>query len=196
MSSITKGGLAGHKRLFVAIDLPQSVIQYFVSIQQALAQQNLFQERLTKPEHLHLTLKFIGEVDVQAIQRCAQALRAVSFPRMSALLGLLGLFSQSRGAAIVWIAVEADGIEHLARALDDVLKPWTGQESRPFVSHITIARIKAVPDQEKLLAYLAAVPRQSIEFEIAEFVLKESVLSEQGPTYHVVERYALHAAAV
>ncbi len=179
------------KNLFVAIDLPQEIIEQIVAIQKKLHDQNLFTGRLTHVEHLHLTLKFIGEVDVSTHERVQEALEKVAFPKIQASLGRLGSFSIKSATNILWISLEDDGLGQLAHAVNDVLESIVPHEQREFVSHVTIARVKSVPDEKRLHLFLEQTPMPNTTFTINEFVLKDSVLSDSGPYYKVLERYQL-----
>ncbi len=179
------------KRLFVAVDLPQPVIDQIIKIQQQLANRHLFQGRLTHPEHLHLTLKFIGEVDDQTHERVKKALETFTFPKIKSSLGQLGSFAAGKETSIIWIALTGEELGLLAHAINDVLNSIVPHDKRDFVSHVTIARVKSVPDEELLSRYLAEAPVPAVPFEATEFVLKDSVLSEKGPYYTVLERYPL-----
>ncbi len=179
------------KKLFVAVDLPQEVIEQIVEIQKRLQGQNLFTGRLTHVEHLHLTLKFIGEVDELMHQRVQQALEKIAFPKMQASLGRLGSFSVKGSTNIVWIAIEGEELAQLAHAVNDVLDVIVPHEKREFVSHVTIARVKSVPDESLLREFLEQTPIPKFTFDVTEFVLKDSVLSDAGPYYKVLETYLL-----
>lgn len=181
------------KRLFVAIDVPEPVIKHIQSLQHALVAHHLFEGRLTKPEHMHLTLKFIGEVDEATHQRVQEKLRSIVFPSLQACLGKLGMFSVKGHPSIIWVSLEGEGIAPLERAIEEVLGDLVPHEAREFVSHLTIARVKSVPDIPKLQQYLEQAVVSCQPFTITEFVLKDSVLSDDGPYYTVRERYALTA---
>ena len=67
-------------RLFVSIDLPQDTVKYINAVQQEIADQNLFEGRLTQPDTIHITLKFLGDIDEKQIPEIQKALRLITMP--------------------------------------------------------------------------------------------------------------------
>jgi 2'-5' RNA ligase len=179
------------RRLFVAIDLPQEVINEIIAVQQQLSFRHLFEGRITHLEHLHLTLKFIGEVDEQTHIDVQKALENLSFPAITSSLGHLGSFKGEEGTSIIWIALEGEELAALAHAINEILAPLLPADQREFVSHVTIARVKSVPDEERLQKYLEDAIVPALQFELKEFTLKDSVISDNGSYYTVIERYPL-----
>ena len=179
------------KRLFVAVDMPQTIIDEVIKIQRELQRKQLFEGHYTTPDNMHMTLKFLGEVDATVASTIGQALRSISLTSFQAKLGLLDVFYSGRRIKIIFVRVIAPEFAQLAAQLDDALADMFASEDRAFVSHLTVARVKQVPDNHVLLTELNAIAVQPLEFMVTEFVLKESVLVQEGAQHSIVERYQL-----
>ena len=152
---------------------------------------NLFEGKLTEKENLHLTLKFLREIDELGVEEVKKRLREIRFKSFKAALGEAGVFSEDF-LRIIWIKLEGNAIE-LQKEVDNALKGLFKPEFR-FMSHLTIARVKQAKDKRKLLDYLSSVKIKKIEFNVFEFALKSSVLTDKGPIYTDIERYRLQEA--
>ena len=179
-------------RLFVSIDLPQDTRKYIAAVQQELADQNLFEGRLTQPDAIHITLKFLGEVDEKQISEIQKALRSIKMPSFKVCLkNKLGVFPSENNIRIIWLGLESKELEPLTKQVHAALEQFVPDEEREFVGHLTIARVNNVKDKEKLLNYLRSVTIKFLCFEAKEFVLKSSYLTAVGPEHTDIERYPL-----
>ena len=185
------------KRCFVAVDLPCRVINEIKGIQKQIWRENLFIGRVTEPENLHLTLKFLGEIDKNKIDEVKQVLGKIRFnsfeaqlggKQVQAQLGEIGVFSK-RLPRIIWIKLKGK-IFDLQKEVDETLKGFFEKEHR-FMSHITIARVKHVHDKKKFVRYLESIKPEKIDFKIEKFFLKKSELSSEGPIYTDIGEYNL-----
>jgi 2'-5' RNA ligase len=185
-------------RLFVAHELPSSVRSALGDVSARLRSRAGRGVRWTDPAGIHLTLKFIGEVEaaaVAAIRRALAAIRAEN-PLEVGFRGL-GWFPDARHPRVLWAGVEAGSeLAELAAEIERVLEPLgIARETRKFQPHLTLARIKS---QEKLDDLRGEVERLGApEFGRAaytEFDLMESSLRPQGAVHTRVERYSFTTA--
>lgn len=175
-------------RCFISIDLPREIINYIKEIQRLLKKQNLFNGNFTEPENLHLTLKFLGEIDEEKIGEVKKKLKEIKFDEFEARLGEIGVFSK-RFIKIVWIKLNGKGIFDLQKQIDDKLKEIFEPEQR-FMSHITIARVKKISHNKKeFLDYVQGMKIKSVKFKINEFFLRKSELFPEGPVYNDLGEY-------
>ena len=179
-------------RLFISIDFPQEVINYISLLAKQLVEQNLFEGKLIKPEQLHLTLQFIGDVPEEKVPSLKQALQSISMPSFKACLGSLGVFPAQDHIRIIWLDLKSKELNALAQKVHNVLQPLVDLEDRPFLSHITIARVKKVKNIETLHDYLNTIEVEPLCFTINSFILKESTLLPSGPEYSDIKIYQLH----
>ena len=135
------------KRLFIAVDMPSVVIEELKRIQKLLKKENLFRGRYVNPEHAHLTLKFLGDTDESKIPLIHERLKNIKHKKMKAHLGSLDLFTSSNNMPrVIFLSLICPELNDLAQQIDDALSDLFPSESRPFVSHLTIARIKEISD--------------------------------------------------
>ena len=135
-------------RLFIAINLPADLLQRLTQVQQQLQRRLAnYPLRWSRPEGIHLTLKFLGDTNPARIPEITSALHSLAQRHESFELGVggLGMFPNTRRPSVLWIGVN-DSEHHLRRLAADVDKTmarlgWQ-KEKRPFAAHLTLARVK------------------------------------------------------
>jgi len=175
------------KRCFISINLPQEVVEEIVKIQKQLEKQNLFTGKFTEPENLHLTLKFLGEIDEEKIGEIKKKLSKIKLNSFEAELKNCGFFDNYKNG-VVWIHMA--NCKRIQKQADNALSDCFKSEYR-FMSHITIARIKKVKNKKKLIGFLKELKIKEIKFKVDKFYLMESKLSKKGPVYTIIEKYDL-----
>ncbi len=173
-------------RCFICLEISRESIEYLKDLQKQIKKKNLFQGRFTEPENLHLTLKFLGEIDENKVQKVKEALGKIKIKSFKASLGELGSFN----SRILWLKLNGKEIWDLQEEIDEKLGNLFPKEER-FMSHITIARMKEVPNQKLLTDYLKKIKIKKISFNISDFVFKKSELLPEGPVYRDIARYEL-----
>ncbi len=175
-------------RVFVAVFPPPEVQEALIDAARALPMDAF---RLTAPERVHLTLKFLGEVPPGNISRTSSALERVGQqggPFDAAISGF-GAFPSARRARILWAGMGqgAEELITLARAVENLLEPeGFAREEKPFVPHLTLGRARRpVPFDSGG----AIVP--DLGFGVGALDLVESRQAASGVTYSVLERYPL-----
>lgn len=177
------------KRLFIAVDMPQTVIDEIIRIQSYLKKGDLFRGSYTRADSSHITIKFLGNVLDKIIPEIDLKLRGIQFPKMHAQLCNVDVFVARSHIKILYLNVMCPQLAELAKQLDTALTSWYDSEKRPFVAHITLARIKDIHDSEQLLEEIKRFQVNNLEFLIDHFVLKQSVLTPQGSEYTDVASY-------
>lgn len=175
-------------RAFIAIDFPDSVIKEVARVQ-GLVSKVKFTGKMTELENLHLTLKFLGEIDDEKLEIARRKLAEIKFDEMKLKLGKIGMFSIRGAPRIIWIKVEGKGIYDLQKKIDENLKGIFPAEER-FMGHLTIARVKYAKDKKGFLSHIDSVHVKPIAFECPEFKLKKSELKTIGPIYSNIEVYS------
>jgi len=182
-------------RLFIGIRPPEPVRDALLDTMDALDG-----ARWVDQDNLHLTLRFVGEVDRPAANDLAEALARIDWPRFALCVAGVGAFDRSTRhgawAHALWARVppsgELEGLRHkVERACESA---GLGRETRKFTPHVTLARLNrsAGAIGEWLAAWgdLAAGP-----WTVGEFILFESHLGHTGAHYLEVVRYPLRAAS-
>jgi 2'-5' RNA ligase len=174
-------------RLFVAIRPPEHVRDTLVD-----AMDDSPELRWVSDDNLHLTLRFIGEVERPLADDVADALSAIRFPAFQLRLAGVGRFDQRNGGA-VWAGVDPRRpVAELAAKVDRAcVQAGLEPERRAYHPHITLARYgrrsaQAARDFEERKGPLTAE-----SFEVDRFILYESRLSRHGAHYEEVATYAL-----
>jgi 2'-5' RNA ligase len=175
-------------RLFVAIRPPQPIRDMLID-----AMDHSPDFRWQDDEQLHLTLRFVGEVDRPAADDLADALGQIRAAPLDLRIAGAGRFEQPSSGAL-WAGVEpkpplgglAAKVERVCQSVG--LKP----ERRAFHPHITLARWKGrrtrgVHDFLERRRDLSSEP-----FTVNSFILFESRLSRHGAHYEAIETYRLH----
>lgn len=174
-------------RCFIALDLDKEIIDKIIEVQKNIKKNSLFNGKFTEKENLHLTLKFLGEIDEKKLEKVKELLKEIKFSRFDCEIGDIGVFSQ-KIPRIIWIKLNGKAVYELQKQIDNKLKELFPVEGR-FMGHITIARIKEIGDKKGLLDYLDSVRINKIKFNIKEFSLKKSELLRNGPVYTDIEVY-------
>ena len=172
-------------RTFISIDLPKEVKKEIKNVQDSLPD---FIGKKTEFENLHLTLKFLGELDERKVDEVRKRLFSVKIRGFDAEIDGIGAFSENF-IRIVWLHLK--GAEQLQEAIDEVLKDLFEKERR-FMSHITIARIKKIKDKKEFLKKIKEMKTPRIKFKVRDFGFKKSELFPKGPVYEEIEKYALN----
>lgn len=145
------------RRLFIAVDVPEQIKTEIQAIQRGLRKQKLFTGRYTAPESIHITLQFVGEVERFVATNIQERLQYLSMPVRTAKLGSVDVFSTGQKINIIFVHVIAPQLVKLAREINYNLRDIVKAETRPFIPHLTIARVKSVQDRQKLLHYVNAL---------------------------------------
>lgn len=172
-------------RVFVSIDLPENIQKEIKKIQEKLPR---FVGKFTEMENLHLTLKFLGEIDEEKLVEIKRRLKEIKYRKFEAKISELGVFSPSY-IKIVW--VKLNNCYDLQRIIDEKLEGIFKKEER-FMGHLTIARVKSVKNKKYFLGEVkkTEIPA-GLKFKVKSFELKKSELTPEGPIHEIIEEYAL-----
>jgi RNA 2',3'-cyclic 3'-phosphodiesterase len=179
-------------RLFVSINLPQNITEYVFAVQRELAEQNLFAGTFPNADNLHITLKFLGDVDEKKIPEIQKALRIIKMPAFKICLkNKMGVFPSESTIRTIWIDLKSEELAALATQVNNILEQFTPKESREFASHLTIARVNNITQKGRLIDYLHLQEIKFLCFEAKEFALMSSYLTAVGPEHTHIETYHL-----
>lgn len=180
-------------RCFIAVDIPlngEALMKYNMltgSISSAGAV-----VRTVEPENLHVTLKFLGEVEEGEVMEVVEALKDVKRGAFTVELNGIGGFPSNRNPRIVWIGIHEGytGLRALHDEVEGVLIRRFPREGREFKAHLTIARIRR--GGRALAPLLERFADEDFgTIHIREFKLKRSELTPRGPIYTDIEVYPL-----
>lgn len=183
-------------RTFIAIEMSPAVREFLGRCQDRLRRTDA-DVRWVRPELIHLTLVFLGDVPEEMLADLESAVRGAVSP-----LGPMTL--EARGAGwfpprglprVVWVAVHEPTGEllRLQKRVADAVAAFTEKpENRAYQAHLTLGRVRSGQHSRALTgaaAAMAAEPGPS--FVATEVVIFKSVLSSEGPTYTALARVPL-----
>jgi 2'-5' RNA ligase len=192
-------------RVFVALDIDDAIrgrLQLFLDGVRGFAPD----ARWVRPESMHVTLKFIGEKSVEAVEEIKQALARIQGGVMQISFRGYGFFPTSRAPRVFWVGIEAGPeLATLAKSVDEAAAGLgVPKEEHAFSPHLTLARRGRsgapgwrkgdVPNQsfQRLQEKLVAMPPPEFGTMTArEFFLYESQLGRGGSRYTKIARFGL-----
>jgi 2'-5' RNA ligase len=171
-------------RLFVAVPVPGDLRVKIAALADEIRQDGIVPVR---PDNMHLTLRFIGDMDERKLASLEQMLRGIRFAGFGCSVKGVGVFPSESYVKVVWAGVESGGaLESLASDVQDALRGFGGDER--FSAHVTIARVKR---KTELGGFLEKHGNDSFgSFTVSSFELIESVLGPDGPRYTTIAEFA------
>jgi RNA 2',3'-cyclic 3'-phosphodiesterase len=152
--------------------------------------------RWTAISSIHLTLKFLGEIEPAELPRLVTLLRAASASEPSFTLSLRGLggFPNLRNPRVFWCGLEGE-LQPLASLQQKVeqacLVAGFAPEERPFQPHLTLGRVRGKSNLQPLLDYIKIASTGEQDFGVREFNIYQSTLRPHGAVYTMLETMAL-----
>lgn len=172
-------------RGFIAIDVPPEVKNHLSSVSAALGSLDL-DARPAPVSSIHLTLRFLGNVEESRVPGIGDAVRrcARRVPSFALEVRNLGAFPSRKRPRIVWAGVAGDGVlERLHRLLElELQKLGFDRERKNFRPHLTLLRLKSSRNLKRLSSYLETEGQETgtISFSVHRIHLYESRLSSRG----------------
>ncbi|MEA3017439.1 MAG: 2,3-cyclic 3-phosphodiesterase [Sphingomonadales bacterium] len=174
-------------RLFVAIRPPPAIRSLLLATMGGVRG-----ARWQSDDQIHLTLRFIGEVDRHRAEDVHAALGAIHHPAFEAAVSGIGMFDRRGQPDVIWASVVPhEPLKALHRKIDQaIVRIGVEPDRRTYFPHITLARLNRSAGTPA--GYLAeqgglATP----PFAVDAFTLFESRLTAEGAVYSTVERYPL-----
>jgi len=180
--------LAAKIRTFIAIELPDKIQSDIRQLKHSFLPYR-FDIRWVKPLNMHLTIKFLGDVDPADLDTIGKLLSDIAgnFPRFDLIPRGLGVFPSLKRPRVIWIGIagQTDVLGSIQQSVNGGLNEiGFTTEKRPFRGHLTFGRIKSRVDQDRLLDALHAQQKfVSKAFTVENLVLFKSELSPSGPIY-------------
>ena len=191
-------------RLFVALDIEPAIhaqLTRFLATLKARAPE----VRWVRPESLHVTLKFVGEVREDKAAQIKKALASVQAPAPTISFRGTGFFPNPKAPRVFWIGVEADEmLPRLAKMVDEVTaRLGIEAERQAYTPHLTLARSgsgsprprpgeRAEPKFQRVQQALETMPAADFgTMTPREFYLYESKLGSGGAKYTKIQGYPL-----
>lgn len=152
--------------------------------------------RLVRPENLHLTLKFLGEVREDLIPEVRASIEEAlqGFEPFDTALKGLGAFPSLNYMRVVWVGIEKnkEQLIEMQRSLDKDLVKLGFRRDKKFHPHLTLARVKSQKGKGELRDFI--MKHRNTDFgvvRVERVELKQSVLTPKGPIYTTIAAHEL-----
>lgn len=175
-------------RIFIAIALPEPVAMHL-----DLVCGGIPGARWEGRERLHMTLRFIGDVEGAPLRGLYDALGDVESPPFSIAIAGVGTFPPRGTPRVMWAGISDPApLVELARRIERVVvRAGFDPESRKFSPHVTLGRLSD-PPLERVAAFVAHNALLRTEsFEVRSFAVFSSILSPSGAKHRMERRFAL-----
>ena len=193
-------------RAFVAVDISGEARETLAEAVEILRAQGITGVRWVRFQGVHLTLKFLGEIDPTLTQDILGAMEraAGASTAFSVRLSNLGAFPRPDAPRVIWAGLDGDMevLKGLQEDVDREVSPLAGvsMETRPFAPHLTLGRVRdnASSTQRRGLGdaisgfHLASTP----SWRVADVHLIRSTLTPDGAVYEVLGSRKLGAGSV
>ena len=174
-------------RCFVAVDVDDPEVLDALGTVQAGLVGSGGALKAVELENIHLTLKFLGEVDEGLLDEVKRIVSSLTFEPFRMTISETGVFPNLRRPRVIWAGV-SEGVDELAAIFRKIEEGFVGlgfkREGRRFNPHITIARVRSGRNRDWLVEEVLR-HRDAVfgGFEVRSVKLKRSVLTPRGPVY-------------
>ena len=159
---------------------------------------------LVRPDSIHLTLKFLGDISKAQVDTVERAVTVVvsGIPELSLSLGRPGVFPSSRSPRVLWVGLDGDldGLADLQQSVEQATAALGfARERRRFSPHLTIGRVRdgARPEQTRsaIEGLLAAKVPAAVRLDVRSVDLVRSILLPSGAIYERLAQFPLAGQA-
>ena len=178
-------------RAFIAVELDERVKRELAIFQDRMKTSEA-DVKWADPNHTHLTLKFLGDIQPEIVDDIEEAMArtAVRFPAFHMDIGALGAFPRIEDPKIIWAGItkRANFLAEIAEQLDEELKSLGIEKAdKGFMAHITLGRSRTETTSKRLAELLqnAHVPA-GLSQKVQRIALFRSELFPKGPVYHLL----------
>ena len=184
-------------RAFIAFEPSAQIRRALGNIQNKLRGSDLgSQIRWVKPEGIHLTLKFLGDINLSQLEEVGSVMERVAGKqgRFKIACGGIGLFPEAGNPRVIWVGLTR-GVSDLARLSHDLdlglSQLGFEPEQRGFKAHLTLGRVKSRLERGRLASLVDGLKTPPMEMEAGEVILFRSDLRAQGAIYTPLNRVDL-----
>ena len=175
-------------RTFIALELPATVISLLRAVQQDLKQLNI-RARWVRPENIHLTLKFLGDVSPGAVEAISAAMTdaANGFAPVKLVVRGIGVFPSVKRPRVIWVGLGGSIrplLDLQSRLEEKLAEVGIAKGKRSFKAHLTLGRIKQPPGADLIRQMITEYATlSSDDFTCDQVTLFKSDLKPSGAVY-------------
>lgn len=183
-------------RVFCAIDLPPDLKQKLAAHTNQLRQLTDVKASWTRPDNVHLTIKFLGEIPVPDVDRLSNAAARATKPLSPFKLAVeqTGAFPSYSRPRVLWLGI-TDTDKQLGRLQmqleDECAIEGFPKETRPFHPHLTLARIRHSASAGVLGTAHRSLNFEPTQIEVSELLVIRSELGKDGSTHTSISKHVL-----
>ncbi|OQW98474.1 MAG: 2'-5' RNA ligase [Elusimicrobia bacterium A5] len=195
-------------RLFIAVNIKAETKNKIAHIQSVL-KKNCNDVKWIETENLHLTLKFLGEVDEHRKNLISEKLRQAPLDKILYLMGQaiigikkfeiyfekIGVFPSESFPRVLWLGVGEGKVEleNLAQKIENLFTEIDFErEKRSFSAHLTLGKFKSSQkSREEISGIIGKMLSEKISDIVEAVYLMKSILTPRGPIYEVVEKFQM-----
>ena len=184
-------------RVFCAVELSSSVRQKLIEHSSRLRELAPdVQASWSREQNLHLTLKFLGQVQTSRLDRLSKAAAkaATGLPTIELSIEETGAFPKHGRARVLWVGVKdaSGGLRELQRRLEEACdREGFAKEGRSFHPHLTLARLRNPQSAQELVTAHKQLGFQPTPVTVSELLVLRSQLSPKGSKYSVISRHEI-----
>lgn len=178
-------------RSFVAFDIDQETVRRNLATVQGMLVETGADLRLVKPENIHVTLRFLGDISPSLVDELHREMEKIVFAPFEIEIKGLGAFPNLRHINVVWAGIhrganELRGIFHQLEP--NLQKSGFKPDVKGFSPHLTIARVKTSRNKTELVRRIEELEDYDFGLVKARCLrLKRSILTPEGPIYSVLK---------
>lgn len=175
-------------RSFIAIETPDGIKKDLFEIQEKLKKAGA-DIGWTRPEGIHFTLKFLGEIEEEKLVNIQKAIEQATkeIPDFILWVGGIGVFPNTKSPRVIWIGIKGEGenLKTLQESIErETEKIGFKKEGRNFSPHLTLGRVRSQKNRDALTKYLEEFEKIELgSFNVKEVLLMKSELRPKGAVY-------------
>src|SRR3989344_3361192 len=186
-------------RSFIALELPVKIIDGLKKIQDEL-KDGTNKVAWAKPENIHLTLKFLGDIEAYKIDSIARLLEGAAAKSCSFDISVkgVGTFPAAGNPRVIWVGIEQSGVggSELGELYDNLEHKFAAigfpKEERTFKPHLTLGRIKLLKDKKVFKERLEEFKDREVgQFTVHSLCFFKSRLTPEGAIHTRLKEYTL-----
>jgi 2'-5' RNA ligase len=174
-------------RAFLAFDIEDQTVKHNLTHMQLQAQKTGADLKLVETENIHMTIRFLGDVTPQMVEKIYGEMQKVSFKQFPVQLMGTGVFPNLHYPRVLWagIALGAEQLQNVFTQIEPKLRALgLPPEHNAFSPHLTIARVRSPKNKAELAEFVT----KNVHFDFGTVEarclrLKQSELTPKGPIY-------------
>lgn len=180
-------------RSFIAFDMNNGAVLRKITGAQNLLVKTGASLKLVKPENIHITMRFLGNITLPLVDRIFEEMKNVQFIPFDVKIQGVGVFPHLRYPRVAWVGITegADQMRSVSSQLEPRLrKLGFAPDHKGFSPHLTIARVKSGRNKAELVECISENANSEFGVIKAECLrLKRSNLTSKGPVYSTLKEF-------